>query len=90
MELHLPLPMGLEPIDPRHPGTAALVRGPLVLMAVKPDIDAPVPVLSRTALLNPRRTGPAEWRAEGVGGQTILAPFTQLGARPYTTYLDLA
>lgn len=90
VELHLPLPMWLEPIDPRHPGTAAVVRGPLVLMAVKPDIDAPVPVLSRTALLNARRTGPAEWRAEGVGGQTILAPFTQLGARPYTTYLDLA
>ncbi|MEA2981631.1 MAG: uncharacterized protein QOF09_3454, partial [Alphaproteobacteria bacterium] len=43
VELLLPLPMRLEPIDPRHPDVAALVRGPLVLMAVKPEIDAPVP-----------------------------------------------
>ncbi|MEO6256992.1 MAG: beta-L-arabinofuranosidase domain-containing protein, partial [Sphingomicrobium sp.] len=47
VELHLPLPAWLEPIDQRHPNTVALVRGPLVLMAVKPEIDAPAPVLTR-------------------------------------------
>lgn len=89
VELLLPLPMRLEPVDARHPNTAALVRGPLVLMAVKPDIDAPVPIVSRSALLSAARSGATEWRADAGEGPIILTPFTALGARPYTAYLDL-
>lgn len=90
VELLLPMPMRLEPIDPRHTGTAALVRGPLVLMAVKPAIEASVPIISRSALLSARRVGAAEWRANGAGGPITLAPFTMLGERPYTAYLNVA
>ncbi|HJP69907.1 MAG TPA: beta-L-arabinofuranosidase domain-containing protein, partial [Sphingomicrobium sp.] len=89
VQLLLPLPMGLEPIDPRHPNTTALVRGPLVLMAVKPDLDAAVPLLSRSALLGARRAGAAEWQADTARGPITLAPFTALGDRPYTAYVDL-
>lgn len=89
VELLLPMPMWLEPIDPRHPKTVALIRGPLVLMAVKPDIDASVPALSRSALLNAGRAGPTEWQASAVAGPIALAPFTALRDRPYTTYLNL-
>ena len=90
VELLLPLPTWLEPIDQRHPNIAALVRGPLVLMAVKPDIDAAVPVLSRSALMSARRSGATEWVADAAGGPITLTPFTALGTRPYTTYLQLA
>lgn len=89
VELLLPLPMRLEPIDARHTDTAALVRGPLVLMAVKPDIDAPAPAPTRSALLGARRTSATEWEVDGAQGPISLAPFTALGSRPYTTYLDL-
>jgi DUF1680 family protein len=90
VELRLPLPMRLEPIDPRHPNIAALVRGPLVLMAIKPDIQATVPVLSRSALLNAERAGATEWRAnEASGGPITLTPFTALETRPYTAYLNV-
>ena len=89
VELLLPLPMQLEPVDPRHPNTAALVRGPLVLMAAKPDIGASVPVLSRSALLNATRSGASEWRADAAAGPISLMPFTALGDRPYTTYLNI-
>ena len=89
VELLLPLPMRLEPIDPRHPDTAALMRGPLALMAVKPDIDAPGPVLSRSALLSARRAGAMEWRADAAEGPITLTPFTALGLRSYTAYLNL-
>lgn len=89
VELDLPQPMRLEPIDPRRPETVALVRGPLVLMAVKPGIDAPVPALTRAALLSARRSGAREWRADAAQGPVVLAPFTALGERPYTTYLDV-
>jgi hypothetical protein len=90
VELLLPLPMRLEPIDPRHPDVAALVRGPLVLMAVKPEIDAPIPVLSRAAALSAGRSNSTEWQADAAGGPIILTPFTALGARPYTAYFKLA
>ena len=90
VELLLPLPMRLEPIDPRHPDVAALVRGPLVLMAVKPEIDAPVPVVSRAAALSAGRSSATEWQADAAGGPIILTPFTALGARPYTAYFKLA
>jgi DUF1680 family protein len=86
VELLLPTPMRLEPIDRHHPNTAALVRGPLVLMAVKPEMDAPVPVLTRSELLGAMQVGETEWRA----GPITLMPFTALGDRPYTTYLELA
>jgi hypothetical protein len=89
VELRLPQPMRLEPVDPRHPDTAALVRGPLVLMAVKPDIEAPAPTLNRAALLSARRAGAGEWRADAAPGPVVLAPFTELGGRPYTTYLSV-
>jgi DUF1680 family protein len=90
VELLLPLPTRLEPIDQRHANIAALVLGPLVLMAVKPDIDAAVPVVSRSALISARRSGATEWQADGAGGPITLTPFTALGTRPYTTYLQLA
>lgn len=90
VELLLPLPMRLEPIDPRHPDTAALVRGPLVLMAVKRDIDGPVPAMKRSELLSARRSGATEWLAESAHGPITLAPFTALGERAYTTYVEVA
>jgi DUF1680 family protein len=89
VELLLSLPMRLEPIDPRHPNTAALVRGPLVLMAVKSEIDAPVPAVTRSALLSAGRADATEWRANGAKGPIILKPFTALGAQPYSAYLDV-
>jgi hypothetical protein len=81
--------MRTEPIDPRHTNTVALLRGPLVLMAVKPDIDAPVPAIGRAALLGAERASVSEWRANAEGGPVTLAPFTALGARPYTAYVSL-
>lgn len=89
VELVLPQRLRLEPIDPRHPETAALVRGPQVLMAVKPDIDAPAPTLSRAALLSASPAGARDWRADAAEGPVVLAPFTAVGTRPYTTYLHL-
>jgi uncharacterized protein len=43
VELDLPMPLHLESIDERHPGTVALVSGPLVLFAVIDTVPAAVP-----------------------------------------------
>jgi hypothetical protein len=90
VELELPLKMRLEPLDARHPNTVALVRGPLVLMAVKQTQDGPLPKVTREQLLSARRVSERQWEVSAADGPMTLLPFSSLGERPYTTYLNLA
>jgi hypothetical protein len=89
VELHLPLKMRLEALDPRHPDTVALLRGPLVLMAVKERQGTPLPKITREQLLAAERVSERQWRVAAPGGPVDLLPFTELGSRPYTTYLSV-
>jgi DUF1680 family protein len=89
VELELPLKTRLEAIDARHTDTVALLRGPLVLMAVKPQQNAPVPQLTRAQLLTPKRTGAAQWQIDSSQGIVTMQPFTALGELPYTTYVQV-
>ena len=83
VELELPLKMRLEPIDRRHPDTVALLRGPLVLMAVKPEQGSSVPRLTREQLLAARPVSERQWEVSSPSGPLTLLPFTSLGERPY-------
>jgi DUF1680 family protein len=87
VELELPLRMRLEAIDPQHADTVALLRGPLVLMAVKEKEGAPLPKVTRAGLLAARRVSEREWQIDSANGAVRMLPFTWLGERPYTTYL---
>jgi uncharacterized protein len=89
VELELPLAMRLEAIDVRHPNTVALLRGPLVLMAVKQEQNGPAPKVTREELLAARRVSERQWQVSSAAGLLTLLPFTSLGERPYTTYLNL-
>jgi len=90
VELELPLKMRLEAIDARHNDTVALLRGPLVLMAVKPEQGAPVPLMVREQLLSAKRIGQSAWEAISSKGPITMSPFTEFGDRPYTTYVKVA
>jgi len=90
VELELPLKMRLEPIDAQHADTVALLRGPLVLMAVKQEQASPLPKVTRDQLLAARRVSEREWQAASASGPVIMLPFTWLGSRPYTTYLKVS
>ncbi len=89
VELEFPLKTRLETIDDRHTDTVALLRGPLVLMAVKPQQDAPVPRLTRAQLLGAKRTSPSQWQVDSSQGIVAMQPFTALGELPYTTYVKV-
>jgi hypothetical protein len=89
VDVEFPLKMRLEAIDARHPETAALLRGPLVLMAMKEKQDGPVPQMTREQLLTAKRIGQAEWTAMSKNGPVSMRPFTSVGDAPYTTYLKL-
>jgi len=90
VELELPLRMRLEPIDPQHADTVALVRGPLVLMTVKDEQAAALPRVTRDQLLAARRVSERAWQVSAVGGPVAMMPFTWLGSRPYTTYVKVS
>jgi hypothetical protein len=89
IELELPLKMRLENIDAQHASTVALVRGPLVLMAVKQQQDGPVPKIPRDQLLAAKRIGERQWQAASTGAPVTMLPFTALGSLPYTTYVNV-
>jgi DUF1680 family protein len=87
VDLSLPMPVRLEAIDPQHPETVALLRGPLVLFAIA---DEP-PRVTRDQLLAVRRVeGEVAWSAPATSGELRMAPFTHLGENRYTTYFDIS
>jgi DUF1680 family protein len=85
IELELVLQTRLEPISPRHPGTVALLRGPLVLFA----IGAAPASLTKSELLGAEKTGPQKWQAKTSSGDVDLLPFTAIADESYTTYLKV-
>jgi DUF1680 family protein len=89
VELELPLALRLEPIDPRHPHTVALLRGPLVLMGIRRDSMATLPKVSRESLLAATRVGEREWRVAAPGQPFTLLPFAWIGPRPYAMYFHV-
>jgi hypothetical protein len=90
VELELPLKMRLETIDPQHTDTVALLRGPLVLMAVKAEQKSPLPKITRGQLLAARQVSERQWQAESADGPVTMLPFPWLGSRPYTTYVKVS
>jgi uncharacterized protein len=88
IELELPLPLRVEAIDPQHPDTVALLRGPLVLFAVTKQ----APTVPRHQLLaaRPIPGHTATWQVETASGPLRLMPFTAIGEEPYTTYLNVS
>jgi uncharacterized protein len=86
IELTFALPMRLAKIDPAHPDTVALMRGPLVLFAVT-DQTA---VFTRAHLLAAERQQKTAWQANATSGPFLFRPFTALEDGPYSAYVRLA
>lgn len=90
VELELPLRMRLEAIDARHTDTVALMRGPLVLMAVKAQQRTPLPRMTREQLLAAERVSTWEWQVTSANGPVMMLPFVWMGSRPYSTYVKVS
>jgi DUF1680 family protein len=83
IEVELPLTKRLEPIDPRHPKTVALVCGPLVLFA----ITEAQPAVTSKQLLSAKKVGAQKWQVETAAAPLTLLPFTSISDEQYSTYL---
>jgi DUF1680 family protein len=88
IDLHLPMETRLEAINPQHPETVALVRGPLVLFPLgetgTPEVRQSV---TRQQLLAARRADEDRWQVATAKGAIDFVPFTSIGERRYSTYL---
>jgi uncharacterized protein len=86
IELEIPMTMRLEPVDPRHPQTVALLFGPIVLFAITDD----QPVLTRADLLAAKRMDRHSWQVKTAAGPMQLLPFTEISEEQYSTYLHVS
>jgi DUF1680 family protein len=88
VELELPMPLRLQPVDANHPNLVALVQGPLVLFAVADS----QPSFDKNALLQAKPTNNAtgDWIAESADGSRVsMRPFMNIDKESYSTYVLL-
>ena len=87
IELELPLPLRLEPVDVQHSTQAALLRGPLVLMAVAES----QPAFDKGELLRAQPAGGAgEVSAKAADGTSVvMRPFMKIQEERYVTYVSV-
>jgi DUF1680 family protein len=83
IEVDLPIKLRLEPIDPQHPQTVALLCGPLVLFA----ISETAPSVTTQQLLAAKKAGQQSWKVETAAGPMSMLPFTAISDQQYSTYV---
>lgn len=88
IELELPLPVRLEAVDAQHPNQVALVRGPLVLMALT---NLPAGLEGKALLsVNSSASGPHAWSVKTSSGDMLFKAFHDIGGEQYRTYLTVS
>jgi uncharacterized protein len=88
VELELPMPLRLEPIDVQHSNQVALLRGPLVLFT----IAASPPAFEKTELLRAKAatSGGGDLVATAADGtNVVMRPFMKIQEESYITYVLL-
>ena len=83
VEVDLPMTSRLEPVDPQHPQTVALLFGPLVLFAITDSQPSP----TRSESLKAKRLDRRTWQVNTASGPLKFLPFTDIGDEQYSTYL---
>lgn len=88
IQIELPMPLRLEGVDANHSNIAALLHGPLVLMAIaesQPAFDSQS--LLRAKSLN---NASGDWLANSIdGSQVTMRPFMAIDKESYSTYVRL-
>ena len=88
VELELPMPLRLQPVDANHPKIVALTRGPLLLFAVADS----QPTFDGAELLRARATNNAAGDSIAIsadGKEVSMRPFMSIDKESYSTYVLL-
>jgi DUF1680 family protein len=87
LEVVFPLTARIEPIDDRDPHLVAVMRGPLMLVAINATANLMSRQLRLPETLIPSNGGRLKYKHDGL--EFELAPFYQVGEESYTTYLQM-
>jgi DUF1680 family protein len=88
IELELPMPLRLEPVDANHQNMVSLIQGPLVLFATAES----QPTFDQKALLQAKAVSTAngDWSATATDGTALtMRPFMNIDKESYSTYVLL-
>ncbi len=88
IELELPMPLRLEPVDANHQNMVSLIEGPLVLFATAES----QPTFDQKALLQAKAVSTAngDWSATATDGTALtMRPFMNIDKESYSTYVLL-
>jgi uncharacterized protein len=90
VELRLPQQFRAEPIDDLHPEVVAVMRGPIMLVAINPPDGLekrPLPIEEGFTALGEH---PGAWTRNQDGRPIVFVPFYQVQNERYTTYFTRA
>jgi uncharacterized protein len=90
VELRLPQQFRAEPIDDLHPDVVAVMRGPIMLVAINPPDGLekrPFPIEEGFTAPGER---PGAWTRNLDGQRIVFVPFYQVQNEQYTTYFTRA
>lgn len=88
IDLTLPQDFRTEPIDEQHPETVALMRGPVMYVALNPANDLGEDRLKLPGSLKPLAA--QAFTEDYDGHQVVFVPFYQVQNESYTTYFNRA
>jgi uncharacterized protein len=88
VELRLPQSFRAEPIDDQHPKVVAVMRGPVMLVAVDPPDGLEKRTLSIDEGFSAFAQRPGAWTRNEGGQQIVFLPFHQVQNERYTTYFS--
>lgn len=89
IQVTVPFAFRTEPIDAQHPDTVALMRGPLMLVALDPELQISKEVLASHDRLKPSPYARQSFELQEAQPPVRFVPFYTVGDETYTTYLTL-
>jgi DUF1680 family protein len=90
IQITLPFSFRMEPVDELHPDTVALMRGPLMMVAMVPELTLPRQQMISPGGIKPVAYQPATFEVQQHASAMRFEPFYKVGAETYTTYFRLA
>ena len=88
VELELPMPLRLEPVDANHPELVALCRGPWCCL--RWPIRSRASIRMRCCKPRPTNNATGDWSANSADGSNVtMRPFMNIDKESYSTYVML-
>lgn len=88
IQVKLPFTFRTEPVDEQHPETVALVRGPLMLVALDPKLKLPKGAITSSGALSPASYNPQSFELPAGEGKLTFVPFYAVKEETYTSYFE--